>query len=68
LIDFILESDQNLLPPPISSSLIQEIDSDNPQDDFLTFIEQKTKTTTMPELNPFANEFSFVNIQTLTQD
>jgi len=51
------------------SSFVQEIDSDNPQDDFLTFIEQKTKTTSsMPELNPFANEFSFVNNKTLTND
>jgi len=55
--------------PPVSSSFVQEIDSDNPEDDFLTFIEQKTKTTTtMPELNPFANEFSFANNKTLTED
>ncbi len=66
--------DQIPPPPPLplplsSSSSRQEFDSDNPQDDFLTFIEQKTKTTTtMPELNPFANEFSFINDKTLTKD
>ncbi|CAF1099857.1 unnamed protein product [Adineta steineri] len=74
------ELDQNIRPhlPPTSassSSLAQEIDSDNNStDDFLTFIEQKTKTTTaaattkMPELNPFANEFSFASNKTLTND
>ncbi|CAF4869809.1 unnamed protein product, partial [Rotaria socialis] len=35
------ESDQNNLPR--SSGIVQEIDSDNVPDDFLTFIEQKTK-------------------------
>ena len=61
-----IESEQNPLP---SSSTVQDIDFDNSQDDFLTFIEQKTKkTTTMPELNPFANEFSFVHNKTVTKD
>ncbi len=59
-----LESYQNPIP---SSSSAQEIDSDNPNDDFLTFIEQKTKKT-IPELNPFANEFSFINNKTLTNE
>ena len=42
--------------------------SDNLQDDFLTFLEQKTKTSTtkFPELNPFASEFSFVNTRAPT--
>lgn len=62
-----LESEQNPLPLSTSST-IQEIDADNPQDDFLTFIEQKTKTIGMPELNPLANEFSFENSQTLIND
>lgn len=63
-----LESEQNLLPHS-TSSFIQEIDSDNLEDDFLTFIEQKTKTPTiMPELNPLASEFSFENSQTTAQD
>ena len=63
-----LESEQNPLPLS-TSSVIQEVDADNLQDDFLTFIEQKTKTSiVMPELNPLANEFSFENSQTLTKD
>ena len=35
------------------------VDSTDSQDDFLTFLERKTKPkTTMPELNPLAREFS----------
>ncbi|CAF0933262.1 unnamed protein product [Adineta ricciae] len=57
------ELEQPLLPPRSMSS-----NSDNLQDDFLTFLEQKTKksTTKFPELNPFASEFSFVNTRTPT--
>lgn len=63
-----LESEQNLLAQS-TSSFLREIDSDNPDDDFLTFIEQKTKTTiTMPELNPLASEFSFENSLTPAQN
>ena len=72
LSSFFLESDPNPVLPT-STSFVQEVDSDNPQDDFLTFIEQKTRTpiasaTMMPELNPCAHEFSFANNRTLTND
>ncbi|CAF3658485.1 unnamed protein product [Rotaria sordida] len=65
---FISRSESDQIPFPSSSS-VQDIDNDNSQDDFLTFIEQKTKTKTkMPELNPFANEFCFVDNKTITKD
>ncbi|CAF0731817.1 unnamed protein product [Rotaria sp. Silwood1] len=65
---FISRSESDQIPFPSSSS-VQDIDYDNSQDDFLTFIEQKTKTKTkMPELNPFANEFCFGNNKNLTTD
>ena len=58
-----LESDQIIRPS--TSPIVQETDLDHLPDDFLTFIEQKTSGMTIaPELNPFANEFSFVNHKT----
>ncbi|UJR25214.1 hypothetical protein I4U23_006566 [Adineta vaga] len=70
LISHLVSSTQHDQHPSrsISSTSVQEIDSDSLQDDFLTFIEQKTKTTAMPELNPFASEFSFVNSKTLSNE
>ncbi|CAF2748841.1 unnamed protein product [Rotaria sp. Silwood2] len=65
---FISRSESDQIPLPSSSS-VQDIDNDNRQDDFLTFIEQKTKTNTkIPELNPFANEFCFINNKIPTKD